>query len=254
MTTRAQFVAAAAATVGTKESPRNSNNVKFSREFGLIGAWCNMWIWWVARAAGAGDMKQLVTGSFASCQATLDALRRQGRIRANKKDAKPGDVVFFQFDRDRAVDHVGIVVESHTSGLVTIEGNTSSTTSGSQSNGGTVARRFRGWSTVAAVGYLPGIDGSATSRPRLPASTPTATVDALKQLAKDLAAARRSTVGDGHRNSSKAVLLVQAAVGAGRDGKWGPATKAAVKKWQRSHGLVADGVVGPATWSSLYPR
>ncbi len=36
------------------------------------------------------------------------------------------------------------------------------------------------------------------------------------------------------------------------DGVFGPQTKAEVIKFQESQGLIADGVVGPKTWSSLY--
>lgn len=35
------------------------------------------------------------------------------------------------------------------------------------------------------------------------------------------------------------------------DGIFGPKTEAAVKKWQKTHGLVADGIIGPKTWGSL---
>ena len=35
------------------------------------------------------------------------------------------------------------------------------------------------------------------------------------------------------------------------DGIFGPKTEAAVKKWQKDHGLKVDGIIGPKTWGSL---
>ena len=46
--------------------------------------------------------------------------------------------------------------------------------------------------------------------------------------------------------------LKNAGIYTGRvDGKIGPATKAAIIEFQKSHGLIADGVIGRRTWEAL---
>jgi peptidoglycan hydrolase-like protein with peptidoglycan-binding domain len=47
------------------------------------------------------------------------------------------------------------------------------------------------------------------------------------------------------------VAKVQHWLGLTPDRIFGPATKRAVKRFQRSHGLTADGIVGPVTWRAL---
>jgi Putative peptidoglycan binding domain len=49
-----------------------------------------------------------------------------------------------------------------------------------------------------------------------------------------------------------AVRAVQAKVGAGVDGIYGPHTEAAVRRFQAAHHLAADGIVGPRTWAALF--
>jgi Transglycosylase-like domain/Putative peptidoglycan binding domain len=48
-----------------------------------------------------------------------------------------------------------------------------------------------------------------------------------------------------------AVRKVQSALGVGADGDFGPVTERAVKSFQRKHGLVVDGIVGPQTRAAL---
>jgi peptidoglycan hydrolase-like protein with peptidoglycan-binding domain len=51
--------------------------------------------------------------------------------------------------------------------------------------------------------------------------------------------------------SGDLVKIVQAKVGIDADGSFGPATEAAVRKFQSGQGLVPDGIVGPGTWKAI---
>jgi putative chitinase len=48
------------------------------------------------------------------------------------------------------------------------------------------------------------------------------------------------------------VRKLQVKLGVDPIGKFGPKTEAAVKSWQSSNGLTADGIVGPGTWSKMF--
>jgi len=58
-----------------------------------------------------------------------------------------------------------------------------------------------------------------------------------------------STVRKGSKGET--VKAVQKALGAKADGDFGPGTEAAVIAWQRSRGLVPDGIVGPSTLRAM---
>lgn len=52
-------------------------------------------------------------------------------------------------------------------------------------------------------------------------------------------------------DQGNSVRRLQELLGITVDGAFGPATEAAVKKFQATYDLVADGLVGPATWKAL---
>lgn len=48
-----------------------------------------------------------------------------------------------------------------------------------------------------------------------------------------------------------AIGLIQNKVKVSNDGRFGPATARAVRDWQKTHGLVADALVGKTTWAAM---
>ena len=54
-------------------------------------------------------------------------------------------------------------------------------------------------------------------------------------------------------SSGEDVKKLQAKLGLGADGIFGPGTETAVKKWQSANGLTADGIVGDGTWAKMFP-
>lgn len=107
--------------------------------------YCAMFVSWVFAQAGATCPG--LPGAY--CPYVERDGRSAGRAVA-KSSAQPGDVVLFDWGGDGVADHVGIVERNNVSYLTTIEGNTSNG-SGSQSNGGVVARRTRSLSSVRCV-------------------------------------------------------------------------------------------------------
>jgi hypothetical protein len=88
---------------------------------------------------------------FAGCMTAVDYFRKNGNITS---DPQPGDIVFFDWNKDGRWDHTGIFVKWLDDGrdvFETIEGNTSST---NQSNGGEVQRRQRSGRATYSVLFV----------------------------------------------------------------------------------------------------
>lgn len=136
--------------VNTKEGYNNDN--MYGKEFGMNHQpWCCIFVWWVFRHAGAS--KLFFNGKkTASCTELMNFYKRKGQ---QVSTAKRGDIVFFNFDKNKnpaVAKHVGICVADSDGKTVTcVEGNTSSGNSGSQDNGGGVYERKRKLSSVVCI-------------------------------------------------------------------------------------------------------
>lgn len=83
-----------------------------------------------------------------------------------------------------------------------------------------------------------------------PATVPTSYTPAASHPAQPLSSIHLPTLRRGSHGPD--VVHLQQRLGITADGAFGPKTEAAVRTYQRAHGLVADGIVGSRTWASLY--
>ncbi len=128
--------------VGVTESPPDSNMTKYGAWYGWNGvSWCAIFCSWSFSHVGR-PMR------YAYCPYILaDAIQGRNGLSLTAHPVA-GDLVLYDWDRDRVPDHVGIVHTPPTNGvLVSVEGNTSMT---DQSNGGQVMVRTRGVQDVRA--------------------------------------------------------------------------------------------------------
>lgn len=231
MTAVQKILAIAAAEIGTKENPANSNRVKYNTEYygndvaSSKRAWCVVFVWWVFLRAG---LSSLFYGGkkCAGCTTLMNYYKDRGQL-VTGKTYRPGDLVLFQFDKDSAADHIGIIEKDNGDTITCIEGNTSPN---SDANGGAVMRRVRKKSLIMAV-----------VRPAYPSNL-TVEVEELE----------RGACGGSVRPLQ--LLLIGSGMDCGKsgaDGIFGADTEKAVKAFQTHHGLDVDGIVGRNTWSKL---
>jgi hypothetical protein len=155
MPTVQEFLRVATAELGTVESPAGSNRTKYGAWYGMNGVpWCAIWVDWCYVRCGGEDLRSLISRDWAYTPAGVNGFKRKGWWYP-PSEARPGDIVFFDFrPGGDSIEHVGIVesVNVAARSMVTLEGNTSGT---DWANGGQVLRRTRGFSLIPGVGRLP---------------------------------------------------------------------------------------------------
>ena len=158
MATAKDVLAVARKEIGVKESPANSNNVKYNTAYygrevhdtaSAKYPWCMVFQWWLFHQAEA-DGLFYGGGKTASCGTLMDYARAHGQWVTG--GYRPGDIVIMDFPGNKVkTDHCGIVVTALTDGVRTIEGNTGV---GNDSNGGEVMERTRPLSVIIGA-YRP---------------------------------------------------------------------------------------------------
>ena len=152
-----------------------------------------------------------------------------------------GDVIFF-YDKERVINHQGLVEKASGGVVHTIEGNSSDR----------VQRCAYAVGSSAIAGY---------GRPKWSVVTDQAaddqspadevTVEPQKGI-EGLPELKRGMTGEVVRAAQYLLNGRGASVGYyGADGDFGPQTEAAVLAYQRRNGLEADGIIGPLTWAKL---
>jgi hypothetical protein len=128
--------------IGIKESPPDSNSVKYNDWIynkhveGSAYPWCGAFVSWCFFMAGFPITRAGLKRGFVGCQYAVTNVKKWGRI---VTVPKAEDIVFFDWNGDGHFDHTGIFVKDLGKGLFeTIEGNTAF---GNDSNGGQVMRR-----------------------------------------------------------------------------------------------------------------
>lgn len=246
MATASEFVAMAQGQIGVCESPANSNMTKYGKWYGLDGQpWCDMFISWCAEQAGALD----IVGKYAWTPSHAQFFKDAGRWLDRADKPQPGDIAFFA--NASGICHVGIVESRNGStSVTTIEGNTSA---GDNANGGQVQRRNRTYGTVGSNWYIAGFgrpDWDGEGDRANGASDSASNAESEVEEVHDFGLVKAGQTGN-HVKVCQAALNVRNGAGLDVDGIYGSRTCAAIRVWQRTHGLEADGECGVLTWGSL---
>ena len=250
--------------VGVHESPMGSKNVKYNTAYygGRVNnpalAWCVVFLWWLFRECGMSEL--FYQGKkTASCETLYRYYKGKGQI---KTSPEVGDIVFYDWNKNKSPDHVGLVVEVKSNGsIVAIEGNTSAS---NQSNGGYVQKKTR------AKSYCLGFARLGYKQEEHPQTKPSAKVQFIKGVQAAIGAkadgiagqetlSKTVTVSASKNSKHKIVKVLQEYLNhlgydCGEvDGIAGSKFTKAVKKFQFEHGCVQDGEITAKglTWKKL---
>ena len=255
-----------------KTANAGSNNyTKYARDLDAIPGfyngrkngypWCDVFVdWCFVKAFGVDKAKELLCqpemSLGAGCGYSMNYYSSKGQLHTKPK---VGDQIFFK--SGNTITHTGIVCDVDSTYVHTIEGNTSSA-SGVVANGGSVRQKKYKLTYSNIAGYgRPNYDEEVAYIPTVLEWQKAAIADGFKfpkygadgewgkeceSVAKNAIVQRRLTYK--YNNLTK---IVQKVVGVTADGLCGKDTDTAIRNWQKSKGLTADGAVGINTWKCM---
>ncbi len=249
MATRTDVLAVAASQLGVTEDPVGSNRVRYWPEVGQPAgstngwAWCAAFVTWVLLQVGV-DLRKPVPWPY-QCQQIMLWAKATGRWKTS--NPQPGDLVLYCWDGSGRAAHIGIH-ERVVDGLwQAIEGNTSPTNVGSQSNGGGVYRRVRSRTVILGWVDMTGLLNVAQPPATIPPPPPVVTTTPPAYPGR---VTRRGSVGPRVRTIQRRLRARGWRITV--DGIYGPRTEEIIRAFQAEKGLAADGIVGPRTWAALW--
>lgn len=83
--------------------------------------WCACFVSWVANQAGY--IESNIVPKFSGCQNGIDWFKAMGQWKEKGYTPKEGDIIFFDWEVDGNVNHVGIVEKVENGRIYTVEGN-----------------------------------------------------------------------------------------------------------------------------------
>jgi hypothetical protein len=250
--------------IGTIEGPKD-NETKYGKWTRMnFQPWCQSFVSWCAFTSGLNPKKY---PKSASTIAASDWFKKNDRwADARNDDPTPGDWIYFDFPEDgvNRISHVGICVKNNGDGTIqVIEGNTSGTAKGDQRNGGMCVEKTRGYVKNNKKKLLNGVVGWGrpvyVGEENLPLLSKIGSSDAPVKSAtpkKESAKGATPTAKKKFKplkvgSKGQQVKNVQKLLGVKPDGNFGPNTEKAVKIFQVSKKLSANGVVDAITFKAL---
>lgn len=193
---RDKIVKIAEGEIGVCEPSGDDKYIKYYNSvakatFGMMVAWCAIFVTWCKAMAGIGTS---IIPNFASCDVGKQWFERKGQYKLSKAyggtyTPVKGDIIFFssKYTQNDST-HVGIVTGVSGEKVNTVEGNTSDK----------VARRSYNMSNKSIIGYgVPAYTGSSGASP-----APTASVGTVNNAKKVDTAKYKE---DGHSRGTKLV-------------------------------------------------